>query len=351
MDELRQQLERWQARRLISPEQAAGILADAAGGPAESGAGGRAGGAGASRALPGLLRQAWQQHRGAAGRAARLYRLRARVVPGGVVPPARRRAGVPPGPDRHGRGDRGALARARAAGARRRLPARAVVAPGDGGLIRRARGRGSCAPLPAGAQLPRSRLLDQPDAVALRVEQHRDSRGLRDRRRRLHDLATEPLDVLQALLEPLDPRVERDVLADLAAGRVDAAGDAALGAGVDHAVALRVVGVDLPAEQATVEARERVEVAELTRPSPTATRSRRFTLSKITAKANLSNPRLRGCMRRPGRAPSGLPSLAVPAYARITPSRIALRRSLWGYRCGGFCSRSPRCCWPHRCSP
>src|SRR6266536_2927380 len=261
MDELRQQLERWQARRLISPEQAAGILADAAGGPAESGAGGRAGGAGASRALPGLLRQAWQQHRGAAGRAARLYRLRARVVPGGVVPPARRRAGVPPGPDRHGRGDRGALARARAAGARRRLPARAVVAPGDGGLIRRARGRGSCAPLPAGAQLPRSRLLDQPDAVALRVEQHRDSRGLRDRRRRLHDLATEPLDVLQALLEPLDPRVERDVLADLAAGRVDAAGDAALGAGVDHAVALRVVGVDLPAEQATVEARERVEVA------------------------------------------------------------------------------------------
>src|SRR6266545_568109 len=83
----------------------------------EAGAGGRpgasrrrAGRARATRALPGLPRQAWPQHRGTAGRAARLHRLRARLVPGGVVPAARRPARVPPGPDRHDRSDRGALA-------------------------------------------------------------------------------------------------------------------------------------------------------------------------------------------------------------------------------------------------
>src|SRR6266545_4717603 len=49
MDELRQQLERWQAKRLISPEQAAAILADAAGRPEEGGAGGGAADAWAGR--------------------------------------------------------------------------------------------------------------------------------------------------------------------------------------------------------------------------------------------------------------------------------------------------------------
>src|SRR4029453_11044939 len=66
---------------------------------------------------------------------------------------------------------------------------------------------------------------------------------------------------LQIPLEPLDARIERDVLADRVAGGVDAARDAAVSAGVDHAVALGVVGVDLPAEQVAVEAGEGVEVA------------------------------------------------------------------------------------------
>jgi hypothetical protein len=42
MDELRQQLERWQAKHLISPEQMAAILADAASRPEEHGVGGDA---------------------------------------------------------------------------------------------------------------------------------------------------------------------------------------------------------------------------------------------------------------------------------------------------------------------
>src|SRR6266568_1239940 len=123
------------------------------------------------------------------------------------------------------------------------------------------RASGSCAPVGTASSSGRSRLLDEPDAVALGVEEHRDPCGLRDRRRRLHHLAAEPCCVLKALLQPLDRRIERNVLADLTAGGKDAARYAALGAGVHHAVVLRVVGVDLPAEQVAVEARECVEVA------------------------------------------------------------------------------------------
>src|SRR4029450_468963 len=62
-------------------------------------------------------------------------------------------------------------------------------------------------------------------------------------------------------LPPPDPRIERHVLADRVAGCIDAARDATVSTGVNHPVALGVVGVDLPAEQVAVEAGEGVEVA------------------------------------------------------------------------------------------
>src|SRR5919201_4221495 len=73
--------------------------------------------------------------------------------------------------------------------------------------------------------------------------------------------AAQPRGPLQEALQPLDAGIERDVRADRVTGGVDAAGYATLGTGVDHAVALGVVGVDLPAEQVTVEAGEGVKVA------------------------------------------------------------------------------------------
>src|SRR4029453_13569468 len=110
---------------------------------------------------------------------------------------------------------------------------------------------------PRGSGPPgRSALLWQPDPVPLGIHQHRHPGRLRDRRGWLHHLAAQPLGPLQIPLEPLDARIERDVLADRAPGGVDAARDAAVSAGVDHAVALGVVGVDLPAEQVAVEAGE-----------------------------------------------------------------------------------------------
>src|SRR5215216_4055492 len=113
----------------------------------------------------------------------------------------------------------------------------------------------------SGAQPRRSGLLEQPDPVPLGIQQHGHPGRLRDRGGWLHDLAAQPPGPLQVALEPLDAGIERHVLADRVAGGIDAARDAALAAGVDHPVALGVVGVDLPAEQLAVEAGEDIEVA------------------------------------------------------------------------------------------
>src|SRR5262249_45382787 len=80
-----------------------------------------------------------------------------------------------------------------------------------------------------------------------------------DRGGRLGHLRSERLGLAQALLDVAHGYVEARVL-HIVAGSEDPARDPALGAGVNHAVAHRVGGVDLPAEQVAVELRQGLKV-------------------------------------------------------------------------------------------